>query len=247
VVVFPGGDGLLIDGGGSSYSDFDVGERIVLPFILRQRIQIKYVAISHFHADHAVGVGEIIPIIKPRETWISSEASEDPSYRDVMRSISSSSRTRIIKRSAPYRGKIGGCTVEFLYPDRFIPSLRAENNHSQVIRVSDGSNSFLFTGDIEKDVEEILIGHKNKKIPLRSTVLKVPHHGSSSSSTLNFLKRISPQLAVFSYAPNNRFHFPHRGTLENYKRLKIPYLATARSGGIRVVSLPGGIRIETTK
>jgi competence protein ComEC len=243
VVVFPGGDALLIDGGGVYYSDFQVGRNIVLPFILEKRINIKWIAVSHYHPDHAYGVAEIIDILKPKELWISSETPDEPGYKKLFQAVPFS--TRIKKIAAPFTRKIANCTVQFLYPDRFIRENRSHNNHSQVMKISDQYHSFLFTGDIEKEVEADL--RENNCIALQSTVIKVPHHGSASSSSPGFLECVKPKLAIFSYALNNRFGFPHRKVLDTYHDQGIKYLSTGRSGGIRLISLPNGIEIETSK
>jgi competence protein ComEC len=243
LVVFPGGDALLIDGGGVFYSDFQVGRNIVLPFILEKRLNIKWMAVSHYHPDHAYGVAEIIDILKPKELWISSETPDELGYKKLFQAVPSS--TRVKKIAAPFTRKIGDCTVEFLYPDRFIRENRSRNNHSQVLKISDRYHSFLFTGDIEKGTEADL--RDNNCTALQSTVIKVPHHGSASSSSPGFLECVNPKLAIFSYALNNRFGFPHRKVLDNYQNQGIKYLSTGRSGGIRLISLPNGIKIETSK
>jgi competence protein ComEC len=243
VVVFPGGDGLLIDGGGVYYTDFQVGKNIVLPFILQKRINIRWVAVSHHHADHVRGIIEIIRILEPEELWLSSAALDDVLYRDLLRATPTS--TRIIKIAAPQKRTTGDCTVQWLYPQEFIETNRARNSHSQVIKISDRFHSFLFTGDIEKEEERELA--KTSCSRVRADVIKVPHHGSSTSSSREFLRCVSPRLAVFSYAPNNRFRFPHKSVIANYRRQKTQSLATARRGGIRLVSLPERIHIETSK
>ncbi|MGE5341676.1 MAG: DNA internalization-related competence protein ComEC/Rec2 [Candidatus Omnitrophota bacterium] len=247
VVVFPGGDALLIDAGGSFYSDFEVGKKIVLPFLLQHRIRIRWVAISHFHPDHVYGVSEILPILKPEEVWMSSEITgkdtgdeNDPGYERLMRSVPRS--TRINRIHAPFKKQIGNCTVQLLYPDHVIEETHSHNNQSQVLRISDATHSFLFSGDIEKDVEVELSSSMPQ--PLRCDVLKVPHHGSRSSSHPFFLQCVSPKIAVFSYAPNNRFHFPHPSVINHYHDQRVPYLATATCGGIKIVSTPDRLLIE---
>jgi competence protein ComEC len=243
LVVFPGGDALLIDGGGAYYTDFQVGRNIVLPFILEKRINVKWIAVSHYHPDHAYGVAEIIDILKPEELWISSETPDEPGYKKLFQAVPSS--TRVKRISIPFTRKIGDCTIELLYPDRFIRENRSHNNHSQVLKISDQYHSFLFTGDIEKEVEGDL--EENVCSSLRSTVIKVPHHGSASSSSPGFLECVNPHFAIFSCALNNRFGFPHRKVLDTYQSQGIKYLSTGRSGGIRLISLPNGIKIETSK
>ena len=246
LIVFPGGDSLLIDGGGSYYSNFEVGKKILLPFLLQKKVRIRWVSVSHHHPDHVNGIAEIIPVIRPEELWISSDVTdeaEDGVYKKLIARVPSS--TKIVKRVGGFKKKIGVCLVEFLYPGEFSSEISASNNSSQVIKISDPYRSFLFPGDIEREVEWELSGKEG--INLKSSVLKVPHHGSKSSSTREFLESVKPGLAVFSYSENNRFRFPHPRVINEYKNLRIPYLSTARSGGIHIVSLPNEIKMDVSK
>jgi|GEM_PF-665356 len=243
VVVLPGGDAILIDAGGSYYSDFQVGKTVVLPFLLQEGIKVKWVAVSHFHPDHVNGIAEIIHILKPEALWISAENEGGASYDRLMRVLPGS--VRVERLHAPVVKRIGECRIEFLHPDEWISGVRPRNDHSQVIKVSDSYRSFLFPGDIERGVERELVERMCSR--LRAVVLKVPHHGSRTSSTVEFLKCVSPEWAIFSYAWNNRFNFPHRGVIRTYKSLGIKYLSTVHSGGIRIVSLPDSIKIETSR
>jgi competence protein ComEC len=245
VVVFPGGDALLIDGGGAYYSDFETGKQILLPFLLQKRIKIKWVAVSHFHPDHVRGIIEIIEVIKPEELWLSSAAQNDMYYKSLMERVKDVASIEIKKLDSTFLKTIGGCKVECLFPVAFIETRYSHNNHSQVLKVSDGGNSFLFTGDIEKEVEEILVQDSCPR--LKADVLKVPHHGSKTSSSTFFLRCAAPGLAIYSYSKNNRFNFPHPQVVENYKAQRVRTLAVASRGGIKITSLPGGIEIETSK
>lgn len=259
VVVFPGGDALLIDAGGAYYSsDTQVGLKTVLPFLLQKNIKIKWIAISHFHPDHARGITEIISIIQPDELWISSECGTDPAYNLLSQLSHKLPGSIVIKKiHAPFNKKInlGGpessigakneFRIEILAPDKVIAGGPPRNNHSQVIKITGPYHSFLFTGDIETEIETRLA--KTECPKLRADVLKVPHHGSRTSSNNDFLKCVKPRWAVFSYAQGNRFNFPHKETRQNYKYQRIKCLATAHCGGIKIVSLPGSLKIETSK
>ncbi len=245
VVVFPGGDALLIDGGGAYYSDFETGKQVLLPFLLQKRIRVKWVAVSHFHPDHVQGIIEILDIIKPDELWLSSQAKEDSFYKSLMRCAADTGSIIIKRLDRSFTKVIGNCKVTCLHPETFITSPFSHNNHSQVLKVSDGRHSFLFAGDIEAGAEEFLV--ENACNRLRADVLKVPHHGSKSSSSLSFLRCVGPRLAIYSYAKNNRFSFPHPLVVKNYKTRGVITLSTACRGGIKLTSLPGKITIETSK
>lgn len=245
VVVFPGGEALLIDGGGTYYSDFETGKQILLPFILQKRIKIKWVAVSHFHPDHVKGIIEIIHILKPQELWLSSAAAGDLFYQELIRVVKRLKSIKIKKLDSSFSRAINGCKVECLYPVTFIQSDHSLNNHSQVLKVSDQYNSFLFTGDIEGQEEAFLV--KNSCRRLSAQVLKVPHHGSRTSSSLYFLTCSQPRLAVFSHSLNNRFNFPHPEVIQNFKTQRILTLSTAGRGGIHITSRPGSIKIDTSR
>jgi len=243
LAVFPTGQSLLIDGGGSYYSDFEVGKNLVLPFLLQKRIKVDWVAVSHFHPDHCQGIVEMMKIIRPRELWISSEAREDPCFKRLMSSAGKGVKIKRIR--APFHKKVGDCEIRFLSPPVFRIYDHTHNNHSQVIRISDPFHSFLFTGDIEKIAELSLV--ENSCTRLRSTVIKIPHHGSRTSSSAEFLRCVNPRIALFSFAQNNRFQFPHRSVLERLKRMQIKWLSTAYRGGVQFKSGRKGLRVTVTR
>ncbi len=243
VIVFPGGDALLIDGGGSSHSDFQVGRRLVLPFILQQRIRVRWAAVSHCHPDHARGMAEIIAILAPEELWLSAAVAGDDYYRQLLQARPKKTVIRKIARG--FVKKIGACSVTCFSPPRFIEAEAAENDQSMVLRVSDGRTAFLFSGDIEKDAEAELVDVLG--LGLASSVLKVPHHGSRTSSSAAFLDAVHPGLAVISVPGHSNYGFPSPEVIARLRQRRIRWLSTARCGGIRIASMPAGPAIEVSK
>ncbi|MCP4155586.1 MAG: MBL fold metallo-hydrolase [bacterium] len=247
VVVFPGGDALLIDGGGTYYSNFQVGKSVLLPFILQKGIRVRWVAVTHYHPDHVRGITEIINILAPEEIWISSSAIKDGYYTEFMGELMGrpGSPVRVVRVAGNFCKKVEDCTVEVLHPEAFLEREFSRNKDSQVLKVEGAYHSFLFTGDIGADVERELVEGVGKE--LRADVLKVPHHGSRTSSTVGFLKVVAPDWAIFSYGHGNRFGFPHENVMRNYKRFGIKHLSTAISGGIKITSKPDKLEIETSR
>lgn len=243
VVVFPGGDALLIDGGGSSYSDFPIGRRLVLPFLLQKKIRVRWVAATHFHPDHVKGLAEISAVLAPEELWLSSAATDDNFYQQLLAAKAKRTKVRNIQRG--FVKHIGASSITCLSPPVFTHALQSDNNHSMVLRVSDKLHSFLFCGDIEKEVEFELADTFGPG--LASSVLKLPHHGSRTSSSARFLDLVTPQVAVISAPAYSSFGFPHAGVIARLKQRSIRWLTTARSGGIMIASLADGLEIEVSK
>jgi competence protein ComEC len=240
VIVFAGGDALLVDGGGSSFSDFQVGRRLVLPFLLQKRIKVRWVAASHYHPDHARGLSEIIAILEPEELWLSSSAVDDDYYKQLL--AAKPGRTLLKKIQRGFVKKIGAGSIACLAPARFVQASRSENNHSMVLRVSYGHVSFLLPGDIEKEIESGLAGEH--AAGLASSVLKIPHHGSRTSSSAPFLDAVAPRVAVISLAAFNSYGFPQREVIERLQRRRIRWLSTARRGGIMIAA---GLEMEVSR
>ena len=243
VAVPPTGDALLVDGGGSSFSEFQVGRRLVLPFLLQKRIHVRWAAASHFHPDHAEGLAEILPILRPEELWVSSSATGDPQWRGLL--AARPAKTRLVKIFRGFGRRAGGVTIACLAPPAFIEAEAAENAHSMVLRVADGRFSFLLAGDIEKRGEEELASACGSG--LASSVLKIPHHGSRTSSSALLCDAAAPLLAVISSQAFSSYGFPHREVLARLKERGIRWLNTARSGGIKVAVVDGKMNVEVSK
>jgi competence protein ComEC len=243
VVVFPGGDALLIDGGGASFSDFQAGRRLVLPFLLQKKIHVRWAAATHFHPDHVKGLSEIIAILAPEELWLSAAAVDDEYYKGLLASKPRKTQLRKIQRG--FVKNIGDSSLTCLSPPSFIDSDSAANNHSMVLRLTGVGHSFLFCGDIEKIVEAELSDSFGSR--LASSVLKLPHHGSRTSSTAGFLDLVRPQVAVISVPVYSSYGFPHPDVIDRLKQRGIRWLTTARRGGIMMASVPAGLEIEVSK
>jgi competence protein ComEC len=114
-----------------------------------------------------------------------------------------------------------------------------------VLRVADSRVSFLLPGDIEKESEFDLADEIGSG--LASSVLKLAHHGSRTSSSALFLDAVKPRLAVISLAAFNSYGFPHREVIDRLQRRGIRWLTTARSGGIMIAPSPEGLEIEVSK
>jgi competence protein ComEC len=116
------------------------------------------------------------------------------------------------------------------------------NNSSMVLRIVYGRESFLFTGDVEAAAEHELVA---SGADLGATILKVPHHGSRTSSSLDFIEAVHPQLAVISLGYLNRFHFPAPEVIRRYLTDGVEVLRTDDDGAVTVVAGKNAYRVTT--
>jgi len=241
LVVFPSGKSLLIDGGGSYYSDFEIGKNYLLPFILEKNIRIEWVAISHYHPDHIRGILEILDIINPKEIWLSSIAYKNYYYKKLNKKY----YKKIKYISNGFLKEIDGYKIKLLYPFKVIKQEKTHNNYSQVFKIYNKGISLLFTGDMEKGVEKELIENYNDF--LKSDIIKIPHHGSKTSSSIDFIKFVKPKIGVISCSKNNYFRLPSLKIVKRYLRNNTRLLKTSERGGILIYKNNNKLVVKTTK
>ncbi|NMA94831.1 MAG: DNA internalization-related competence protein ComEC/Rec2, partial [Clostridiales bacterium] len=227
----PEGHRILIDAGGTPYrgfeQTFDVGRQIVLPFLLKNGISsLDMVVASHWHEDH---VGGIMPIIE--ELRVSSFLYHPPNeYGSIYENIMKITEDRSISKLIALRGDsylIGGnLQMDILNPGENMGDL-SENNRSIVIYMHYGDATLMFTGDIENEIEEILI---SKGIP-SAQILKIAHHGSKTSSTQGWLDRVNPQIGIVQVGKNS-FNLPNEDVLKRIGRRGIQIYRTDRDGAV---------------
>ncbi len=235
LVELPGGKTMLIDGGGFYSDEFDVGERVVAPFLWHRRIRhIDYMVLTHSQIDHRGGLRFIAENFDVGEFWWNG-------YGDMgeLGDVLAERGTRIVTvNSRRNELTVNGVRFTFLHPDQ--PGDYDINDGSIVFKLSYGSRAFLFTGDISFRVEEVLVGSD-----IRSDVLKVPHHGSRYSSSSAFIEEVGPLFAVFSSGRGGMFDLPHTETIERYRRLGVKILRTDRDGAVTFTTDGEGLCLRT--
>jgi competence protein ComEC len=242
VIRFPGVRVMLIDGGGGYRDAFDPGERIVAPYLWAQKImRVDYVALSHPDHDHFGGLIFIAENFHPREFWTSGVGSDDSSYGRLLAAMrAAGARELACGSDAPAR-TIGGAAVRCLWPAPGVVE-RKDNNSSMAVRISYDGSSVLFTGDLEAKGERELIA---SGAHLRADVLKVPHHGSATSSSPELIAAVRPRLAIVSDGYLNRFGFPAPAVIARYRAAPAIVLRTDRDGAVRVVIGASGIAVNS--
>ncbi len=254
LLELPGGDTVLIDGGGfSDNSAFDVGARILAPLLWRRKIRsIDLVVLTHPNSDHLNGLLFMLQHFDVKEVWSNHEPVDAAGYRKWQEMLTRRGITHHDFQSLPDRFLRNGVSFEILAPPRdFLDRRQAEtwrdpNNNSMVVRISYGKVSLLMTGDIAGQAEMELVGRYSGR-RLRSTILMVPHHGSRKSNTMAFLSAVDPKEAVISAGWRNRFGFPHRETLERLAAAGSRVWCTADSGAIQIITDGETYRVKPTR
>lgn len=227
VVRFPGSRVMLVDGA-SAWRDFDLGERLVARYLWSEKIMhVDVLALSHPDQDHFGGFDFIARNFSPGEFWTVGAASRDESYERLLAIlVELGIPIKVVHSSAIQES---GATV-YLMSGAAKPGV-SRNNGSMVMKVEFAGASVLFTGDLEAEGEKELLRRGGT---VKSTVLKVPHHGSRSSSSPQFVAAVDPSIAVFSLGYHNRFHFPAPGVIDRYRTAGAKIFRTDLDGAICV-------------
>ncbi len=232
ILIRLNGKNILIDGGGST-SDFDVGEKTLIPYLLNKRIlEIDYIIISHFDTDHCRGLISVINNLNVKNLVISEYVIESEEYKYFFENIKDKD-INIIKTNTDNILKLGSkANISFLSPwNEFSDVENRENNLSIVCKLNYYNFSCLFTGDIDNIIEEKLIEKYSNK--LKSDILKIAHHGSKSSSCENFLKLVSPKIGLIGVGKNNYGH-PNIEVINRLKNINCKIYRTDLMGEIQI-------------
>ena len=194
---------MLIDAGNNKD-----GQAIV-SYLKKQGIEkVDYLVGTHPDADHIGGLDTVINAFNIGKVYIPKKQHTTQTFEDVLTAI----RNKGLKISSPTPGTVitlGGAKLTVLGPVNYYDD--DNNNNSIVLRADHGKNSFLLTGDAELQEEtDIMEAGGN----LEATVLKVGHHGSSSSTSRFFLEKVKPKYAVISCGEGNKYGHPHKETLD---------------------------------
>ena len=252
LVEFPGGNTMLVDGGGfSDFSTFDVGERIVAPLLWRKKIRtVETLVLSHPNSDHLNGLPYIARHFHVQQVWSNGQSENTQGYRRFLQTIEDNRIDHPAFGRLPRTGEIGGVRYTILHPQRgFLSGDHCDkqadvNNNSLVLKLEYGDISLLLPGDIQARAERAVAGMYDEA--LTSQVLVVAHHGSKTSSCREFLDAVDPDIAIISAGWNNRFHFPHPGVIGRLKSRGCRIFRTDQHGAVTIRTDGRRLRLTPT-
>ena len=232
-VRFPRGSTLLVDAGGLSFaSAFDVGDRVVAP-VLRDAgfYRIDYVALTHGDPDHIGGARSIVGEFRPREVWEGIPVPRSAPLA-ILRAAAQEVGARWANVYAGDRIRVDGVDVIAHHPrPPDWERQKVRNDDSLVVELRWRDVSVLLTGDVGKSVEPEIAG---SIAPALLRVVKVPHHGSLTSSSEAFVTRLRPQVAVFSVGRGNHFGHPAPEVVERYREIGAGIFRTDQDGAVTI-------------
>jgi len=205
----------------------DAGQRIVVPFLRRERASLAVVVATHGDADHLGGLPAVIGAFPPRLVLEPGEPLGRPLYLEFLAAVEASG-ARYRAARAGDRIELDGVTLDVLSPDSAWLALPLEvNEHGVVLRVSYGAERLLFQADAGLPVEAQLAGRVG-----RVEVLKVGHHGSRSATSDAWLDELQPHAAVISVGRRNNYGHPAPEVVERLAQHGIRVFRTDRDGTI---------------
>jgi competence protein ComEC len=232
LLITPDGKTLLIDGGGfgggphQALQDFDIGEEVVSEALWARGIRhLDAVALTHAHSDHMGGLPAVLRNFHPAELWVGN----NPRFGAYNALLNEAADLHV--RVRPFRAgdafSFGSTQVAVLAPfANYQPGPEPANNDSLVLHMAYGATSVMLEGDAEAPIEDAMLAERG----LQSTLLKVGHHGSITSTRPEFLARVAPQWAVISCGLHNRYGHPREEVLEELQAAHVRTFRTDLDG-----------------
>ncbi len=261
LITFPNGETMLVDGGGklnfdnNDSSDYQteeteafepdapsIGEAVVSKFLWNKGYShVDYIVATHSDADHMQGLIDVANNFSIGTAYFGRTPFQDPEFEKFKTTLERKSITSTIVS----RGDVinfGEAKVEVLYPnpDNSFQAI-SDNNHSIVLRISLGNRKFLLTGDIEKETETLLVSNTN----LEADVVKVAHHGSRTSSILEFISATKAAYAIIPVGRSSLFGHPHREVVDRWQNTGAKTFTTGQNGTISFSTNGIDLEIET--
>ena len=198
--------------------------------------KIDYLVATHPHADHIGGMQDVVEQLEIGEIYMPKASSTTKTYKNLLKAIKAKGNKINTAKAGNTIYSDSSLGIDILAPNS--DSYEEINDYSVVIKLVYGSKSFLFTGDAEKLSENEITAD------VSANVLKVGHHGSSTSSSDKFIKRVNPEYAVISCGEGNSYGHPHKETIKTLNKYDIEIFRTDTMGTI--IAQTDGESLEIT-
>ncbi|MFC1520075.1 DNA internalization-related competence protein ComEC/Rec2 [Pseudomonadota bacterium] len=227
VLLQQGHKGILYDTGAAYGDNFSYAQRVVIPTLMAKGVtELDYLIISHDDNDHAGGVNELLKhfskltiisnIDKYQQTDITNTVQFDAQLADKTQKQCDDRRFNWFNLAITLTSNMAA---------------KSDNNQSCVVHIDDGNNRVLLAGDIEKQTEQRLIQSGSL---LDADILLVPHHGSRTSSSAEFIAAVNPSEAIFTAGFANQYGFPKHDVVERYKTHGVTTLVSGETGQLSI-------------
>jgi competence protein ComEC len=228
LITTPRGGRILVDGGPAPSAVLAaLGRRI--PFWERT---LNWVVNTHPESDHLAGLIAVLERYQAKQVLISPVETRSALYTAWDTLLQRSGIRHVVGQSGMRIDTSDGVSIEVLHPASSSRYAHV-NEYSLVLRVTLGNVRFLLTGDITAEVEHTLL---DRHVDLKADVLKVPHHGSTTSSSPAFLQAVQPRIAVLSVATDNALGLPAEEVLQRYQAMDIPVMRTDQNGTVEFIT-----------
>ncbi|MEJ2629087.1 MAG: MBL fold metallo-hydrolase, partial [bacterium] len=237
LLITPRRKTVLIDGGLKS-SFFDNGKQIISVYLNKKGLKkINYVILTHPHSDHVGGLLHIIENFNIDRIYYSNCPYETAMYSSFLKAVKQRN-IELYEVTSPDSLILSTCKLYFLSPSKHQKNETKKvrfnvNNQSLVTCFMYGRTKILFMGDAEREIEQHILQRYHS---LQCNVIKIGHHGSSTSSTYAFLKQVDPDLGIISVGENNRFHLPSELVLQYLELFNIDIHRTDKQGAAVLIS-----------
>jgi len=231
------GKRILIDGGEDN--------NILLPYLLDRNVKkIDYVIISHFDSDHYAGIVPILGKIKIKNMVISKQNEQSTEIEEFVKLVNKYKINMVVVSAGDKIVVDKNTNIHILWPTKESLKNMDLNDNSIVAKVNYLGMSILSTGDISKTVDNFIMDIYPESM-LKSDILKIAHHGSKTSTSLEFIEKVKPKIALIGVGKNNKFGHPNEEVIENLEKNGVKIYRTDRDGEISIeIDKKGKIKLR---
>nr|WP_280921103.1 DNA internalization-related competence protein ComEC/Rec2 [Paenibacillus turicensis] len=262
LITTPSGINILVDGGGtvsfrkpkdawrSRKVPYEVGEKTVVPLLKKRGIhKLDIVIMTHADQDHIGGLQAVLTHFPVRALVKNGSIAQSKTLTKLLETA----LAKDIPIYSAYRGMglaLDPLTsIDFVYPeakpDGSIPIIKDQNHESIVFYLTMDGVRFLFTGDMDIAAEDAIMNLEKSPKRLQAEVLKIAHHGSKTSTSLDWLKAIKPKLTVIPVGSRNSYGHPHPNVLQHIDEQGIPIYRTDQNGEVQMKVDGGQLSFRT--